>query len=373
MWKARLAIAGVALFALVAVAPSAGAAPVVRQAAGADAGSITPTVDLFRADLGAPAAQRQIVWDGVPDVRAAPAFMPEGQFRGVGALFATPGVGFQVSQALAPLNFGEINPTYSTAFAPFSAPRLFTAFGSNVTDTTFVVAGTNTRAQTSGFGVVFSDVDLAGTTSIQLFDAAGASLGTFAVPAAGNSNATFSFLGVSFNAGERVALARITSGAAALATGVDDVTQGGPSDLVTMDNFIFGDPVAVPPPVVVPPPPPVLPDTTAPTVTLKGVPAAIRLKGLRNNGIPVRMTPNEPASFRVALLASVGKVRVAANELTLASRSLARAAGERSVRLRPARRLLRNTAKRFRVRVLVLATDAGGNTTTVRRTVRVRR
>jgi hypothetical protein len=366
MWKARLAIAGVALFSLVAVVPSAGAAPVVRQAAGADVGSITPTVDLFRADLGAPAAQRQIVWDGVPDARAAPAFMPEGQFRGVGALFATPGIGFQVSQALAPLNFGEINPTYSTAFAPFSAPRLFTAFGSNVTDTTFVVAGTNTRAQTS-------DVDLAGTTSIQLFDAAGASLGTFAVPAAGNSNATFSFLGVSFNAGERVALARITSGAAALATGVDDVTQGGPSDLVTMDNFIFGDPAAVPPPVVVPPPPPVLPDTTPPTVTLKGVPAAIRLKGLRNNGIPVRMTPNEPVSFRVALLASVGKVRVAANELTLASRSLGRAAGERSVRLRPARRLLRDTAKRFRVRVVVAATDAGGNTTTVRRTVRVRR
>jgi hypothetical protein len=378
----KLCIGGVAaaVIALGAGASTAGAAPVIRQAAGLNAAAIQGAVDQFGNDLGtlngggppAPSGRRQIVWDGVPAERQSPAFMPENQFRNVGALFSTPtlGAAFQVSGAAN--DFANLNATYATAFEAFSAPRTFAPIGSTITDTTFVVPGSTTVAQSSGFGVVFTDVDLAGAASLELFDAAGASLGTFGVPPAGNGDATFSFLGVSFNAGERIARARITSGAASvLATASpDDITQGGPADLVVMDNFIFGEPQAIPP---APAPPAPAPDVTRPTVNLRGAPARIRRRALLRNGLRLRLTPNEPASFRVALLGSVRNVRIARNELTLVSRTLGRAAGERRLRLRPARRLLRNTARRFRLQLLVQATDAAGNTRTLRRTIRVRR
>jgi hypothetical protein len=376
MRKLRIGGLAAALLALGAGAQAATAAPVVRQAAGATAADIQVAVDQFGNDLGAlngggppaPSGRRQIVWDGVPAERQSPAFMPENQFRNVGALFSTPtlGAAFQVSGVA---DFANLNPTYATDFEAFSAPRVFAPIGSTITDTTFVVPGSTTPAQTSGFGVVFSDVDLAGSASLEFFDASGGSLGSFPVPPAGNSNATFSFLGVSFNAGERIGRVRITSGAApVLATASpNDITQAGPADLVVMDNFIFGEPQPVP----APPPPPA--DTTGPTVTLRGAPQAIRKRALVRNGIRLRLTPNEAASFRVALLGSVRNVRIARNELTLVSRTLGRASGERTLRLRPARRLLRNTPRRFRLQLVVQATDAAGNTQTLRRTVRVRR
>jgi hypothetical protein len=361
-----------ALLLALGPAATADAAPVVRQAAGPDAASITPTVNQFGNDLGtlngvgppAPSGRRQIVWDGVPADRQSPGFMPENQFRNVGALFSTPtlGAAFQVSGAMN--DFANLNATYATAFEAFSAPRVFAPIGSTTTDTTFVVPGSTTVAQTNGFGVVFSDVDLAGSGSLEFFDANGNSLGTFPVPAAGNLNASFSFLGVSFDAGERIARARITSGAAPIlaAASPADITQGGPADLVVMDNFIYGEPQPTPPP-----------DTQRPQVTLRGAPQAIRLRALLRRGIRLRLTPNEPVSFRVALLASVRRVGIARNELTLISRSLGRAGGTRTLRLRPKRRLLRSAPRRFRIQLVVQATDAVGLTRTLRRTIRVRR
>jgi hypothetical protein len=371
----RLYVGGfAALLLALGAAMTADAAPVVRQAAGPNIASITPTVDQFGNDLGtlngggppAPSGRRQIVWDGVPADRQSPAFMPENQFRNVGALFSTPtlGAAFQVSGAMN--DFANLNGTYATAFEAFSAPRVFAPIGSTTTDTTFVVPGSTTLAQTNGFGVVFSDVDLAGSGSIAFFDAAGNSLGTFPVPAAGNLNASFSFLGVFFDAGERIARASITSGAAPiLATGSpNDVTQGGPADLVVMDNFIYGEPQPIPPPA---------PDTQRPQVRLRGAPQAIRLRALLRRGIRLRLTPNEPVSIRATLLASVRGVRIARNELTLASRSLGRAGNTRTLRLRPKRRLLRSAPRRFRIQLVVQATDAAGLTRTLRRTIRVRR
>jgi hypothetical protein len=363
----RLCIGGCAAM-LLALGPvsTAGAAPVVTQAVGPNVAAITPAVNQFGNDLGtlngggppAPSGRRQIVWDGVPADRQSPAFMPENQFRNVGALFSTPtlGAAFQVSGAMN--DFANLNATYATAFDAFSTPRVFAPIGSTMTDTTFVVPGSATEAETNGFGVVFSDVDLANSASIQFFDAGGDSLGTFPVPPAGNANATFSFLGVIFNAGERIARAQITTGTAPLtsAASPNDITQGGPPDLVVMDNFIYGEPQG----------------PASPAVTLRA-PRTIRLRALRSRGIRLRLTPNEPASFRASLLASVGAVRVAANELTLVSRSLRAAGGTRTLRLRPKRRLIRDAPRRFRIRLVVQATDAGGLTTTLRRTIRVRR
>src|SRR5439155_20768805 len=100
---------------------------------------------------------------------------------------STPGTGFQVSAnavnpTATPVQFGNLDPNYPTFFEPFSQQRLFTALGSTITDVNFFVPGTNTPALTRGFGAVFSDVDLATTTSIEYFDAGNASLGVLFVP-----------------------------------------------------------------------------------------------------------------------------------------------------------------------------------------------
>jgi hypothetical protein len=122
---------------------------------------------------------------------------------------------------------------------PFSQQRLFTALGSTITDVSLFVPGSSTGAQSQGFGVVFSDVDLANTTSLQFFDRNDLSLGVFFAPSiAGNE--TFSFLGVDFGS-QIVTRVRITSGNQILASG------NTVNDLVVMDDFIFGEPRATVP------------------------------------------------------------------------------------------------------------------------------
>jgi hypothetical protein len=93
---------------------------------------------------------------------------------------------------------------------------------------------------------VFSDVDLSNATSIQYFTAGNASLGTFFVPGTVGSE-TFSFLGVSFDAGEQVGRVRITNGNIALGAGITD-QNGNSRDGVVMDDFLYGEPRAIPEP-----------------------------------------------------------------------------------------------------------------------------
>ena len=234
------------LLAAIAVAP-AFSAPVVYTGAGADPAAITAVRDLFRADVGGGTVpgtngsfgglRREINWDGVPDSLAAPNNLPLNFFNSNsprGAVFSTPGTGVAVSAdaGIAPIEFDNINPTYSQIFETFSAQRLFAAIGSNVVDVNFFAAGTTNAGSTSAFASIFTDVDLLDTTAIEYFDGA-VSLGRFAVPVANNG---LSFLGVRFNAGERVTRVRITSGNAAL--GPND---GGNVDVVAMDDFIFAE------------------------------------------------------------------------------------------------------------------------------------
>jgi hypothetical protein len=238
--------------AAVAWAQRAECSAITFSASATTAAGIQSSVDAFRAALGTLNAnvtgsfgsgRREINWDGVPDSFAAPNSLPADFFnvnspRGV--VLSTPGTGFQVSAnagGATPVEFGNIDPTYSSFFATFSAQRLFTATGSNITDVTFFVPGTTTPAWTSGFGAVFSDVDVATATSIQYFDLLGNSLGTFFAQSIGG-NETLSFLGVLFNAGEQIGRVRITSGNQILAPG------NFLSDLTVMDDFIYGEPVA---------------------------------------------------------------------------------------------------------------------------------
>ena len=213
------------------------------------AGDVAPVVAQYRKLLGDPdnannkgplaSGRREINWDGVPDDRAAPAFLPADFFKARGAKFATPGKGVQVSaKAGNPSNaaprFGHINATYANIFKPFSGERMFSPVGSNVVDLTFVVPGTDTPARVRGFGAVYIDVDQP-HTAFEYFDQSGRSLGRFAVPI---QNEGFSFLGVVFDQ-PIVARVRIEYGSVAL--GPDD----GPSnDVSVMDDFIFGEPQA---------------------------------------------------------------------------------------------------------------------------------
>jgi hypothetical protein len=236
---------------ILGAAPSPILAQTVYTASGVV--NVNATVVSFRTALGTlnpnvvgsfGSGRREINWDGVPDASATPNNLPANFFnvnspRGV--VFSTPGTAVQVSanSSAGPVEFGNINATYPTHFTTFSAQRLFTAVGSNVLDVTFYIPGSGTPAKVTGFGAVFTDVDNANTTSIQFFDGAGLSLGTYFVPAAAND---LSFLGVVF-ATASVGRVRITSGNAAL--GPNNSPPA--TDVVVMDDFIYGEPVLAAP------------------------------------------------------------------------------------------------------------------------------
>jgi hypothetical protein len=246
-------IAGFFIAGMVGMAAPSFAVPIVQQASGANPVAIQSAVDAFRADLGNPlnanvagsfpGGRREINWDGVPNNFAAPNNLPPDFFNvnsPRGAVFSTPGTAVQVSAnaGVAPVRFDTINPTYSSIFQTFSAQRLFAGVGSNIVDVNFFVPGSTNPATVSGFGSVFTDVDLASTTSIQYFNSNGASLGTFFAPTANNG---LSFLGVS-GFGDGIARVRIINGNSAL--GPNDL-NGASIDVVVMDDFLYGEPQAI--------------------------------------------------------------------------------------------------------------------------------
>jgi hypothetical protein len=140
----------------------------------------------------------------------------------------------------------------------------------------FFVPGSNDAALSTGFGVVFSDVDREGSASIRLLDSGGRSLGRFSAP---TSPGGLSFVGAMFSF-PMVARVEIVSGQAAVSPdatdvgnrrGDDDDLDGDrrdddsvralsaadhdredrsgdhrrPRDLVIMDDFIYGEPIAI--------------------------------------------------------------------------------------------------------------------------------
>lgn len=247
-WRAAAHLALAALL----VAPGALAAQVVRSGTGATADALQPTVDAFRTDLGdlnanVPGSfgsgRREINWDGVPDAVSSPNAFPGDFFNGNvpgrarGALFTTPGVGFQVSggPGSGGFEFENLNPSYPDEFIPFSPQKLFTALASNVTDVTFFIPGTADAAAVSGFGAVFADVDLPGATSLSFYGLEDELLGTyFADPLDGG----LSFLGVSYSE-SIITRVRIVTG-----TALAGLIDGIDGDVVVMDDFIYGEPIS---------------------------------------------------------------------------------------------------------------------------------
>lgn len=223
------------------------------------AGDISAAVDQYRALLGennggdpgtkGPSGYREINWDTIPDEFSAPNFYTPDFFnqpeapRARGIVLNTPGEGLMVSaNAENPYGvlprFGNINPQYADIFKTFSEEKLFSPVGgSNLVVITFFVPGTNTPAAVRGFGAVYTDVDT-DHTAFEYFDKDGNSLGQFQTPIADSG---LSFLGVAF---DEAVVARVEVKYGTGALGPND-GEGG-VDVAVMDNFIFGEPQAIP-------------------------------------------------------------------------------------------------------------------------------
>jgi hypothetical protein len=241
--------------------------PLVFQAAGPDAASIQGAVDAFRAKLGDPNngnnpgplknGRREINWDGGnPNILDTTA--PVNPFlvflNTRGSQFKTPGLGLSQGPAsggpqggLAAL-FG--NPTYGTIFRTFSPSRLFTPVGSNITDASFSIPGTNGNAPATvrAFGAVFTDVDQPdggpaftrrgdprASTLIEYFDRNGRLIFSSFVPAS-PGDGSLSFFGIVFD-DARIASVQIKTGD--VAPGPNDDQR---HDIVMMDDFIYSEP-----------------------------------------------------------------------------------------------------------------------------------
>jgi len=215
-------------------------------------GNITARVDEFRHLLGdklnttpgAVGGRREINWDGVPPNmlgKPLPAnFLnntevgaPASQQRG---LTYEPGDVFSVSNN----SFAEVNALAAGEFQAFSGTQTFTNLSSNLWGIGFQVPGEEVQATVKGFGIVFSDVDVANNTSMEFFSD-GKSIGKFYAPVQ-SAGSKLSFLGVYFR-NQRITSIKVQHGNGLLPQGEKDISAGGSKDLVILDDFLYDEPV----------------------------------------------------------------------------------------------------------------------------------
>ncbi len=97
-----------------------------------------------------------------------------------------------------------------------------------------------------------------------------------------------------------------------------------------------------------------------------------RAKFLKN-GLSARVAPSEPVRLIFTLTGHLHGSRIArAGDVVVATRTLGTSGSARTVKLGPAKSLKRKFARRFKLRLEVLAVDGGGNVTNARRTISVR-
>ena len=240
--------------------------PLVFQAAGPDATSIQGAVDAFRAVLGdnngnnpgpLQKGRREINWDG-GNPKLLDTTAPVNPFlvflNTRGSQFKTPGLGLSQAPPSGGLQGGLAvlfgNPSYAKIFRTFSPSRLFTPVGSNITEASFAIPGTNGTAPATvrGFGAVFTDVDQpdgsgpgakrgnrGASTLIEYLDRNGKLIFSSFVPAS-PGNGSLSFFGIVFK-DARIASVQITTGD--VAPGPNDDRR---HDIVMMDDFLYGEP-----------------------------------------------------------------------------------------------------------------------------------
>jgi hypothetical protein len=214
-------------------------------------GDITGDVNVFKSSLGSlntttgvTNGRREINWDAVPDSFALTNipvnfFNPTGTNANValqrGFEYDLAG-NFRVSSN----GFAELKTEAIADVQPFSGTKTFANTSAVAWPVGFKVAGQNTDAAVSAFGVVFVGVNLENTTYIEPFSGT-ESLGKFfAKPY--NSASRHSFVGVRF-ANSIITSVKIVHGNGTIGSSEKDITNGGTKDLVVLDDIIYSEPV----------------------------------------------------------------------------------------------------------------------------------
>jgi hypothetical protein len=170
------------------------------------------------------------------------------RFLGNGALFADP-------YAVSGDGFSSVNPDTAGEFPSFSPNNTFAmfdfdpnSFQDRFIEQSFTIPGSTSKAGTRGFGAIFSDVELAGSSSIEYFNGS-TSLGKFDVTPSASGEPQF--LGVLFD-DPIVTGVTLTLGNNALfnfdgnqinSFGAEDLANG--IDLAVTDDFVFAEPEAI--------------------------------------------------------------------------------------------------------------------------------
>ncbi len=222
----------------------------------ATAAGLNAVIDQFKANLGGPeitslnavaasSGYRDLTFDDVPTGSLNPFpgdYYSQQSSRGLLLTTPNPGSSLQVSLdgPASQQRFGNIDPSYSALFQSYSGNRLITPIGTRTTNVTFTdPQNPGNDATVKGFGVIFSDVDIFGSTTFQAFGPGNVDLtGVVTVQPLNNG---FSFVGVVFTEGERIAKVTLTTGNTSLAP---LQTETGGVDLVVMDDMIFSQPQA---------------------------------------------------------------------------------------------------------------------------------
>ena len=196
-----------------------------------DSTAVAVAADSFRIALGgfllppavgpSDSGRREINWDGIPAALANVDTFPATFFNvnsKRGALFTGIGTGFRVDSSA----FLGVNGSYPAQFLAFSPKKLFMPVGSNTMEVFFNRSGLQSPGLVNGFGVIFSDVDRAGSTRIDFFDQDQRFLGSVTAPARPGAH-EFAFVGAVFPASV-VSHVFIISGDSALSGTTNDIS-----------------------------------------------------------------------------------------------------------------------------------------------------
>ncbi len=224
-------------------------------------------------------------------------------------------------------------------------------------------------------GVVDSSVS-APPTRTELYTPATVPTAPLAVVAtAGNGTAAVTWAPPQVEGGSRITGYTVTASSGQRVTTPDARTNTTITGLrngtkvtftVTAINSFGTGPTSAPSAAVTP----TAPDTTPPRLTISKLAGTLKLKAFLK-GVSATITPNEPSSLDVALLASARAATISrAFNLTLASKTFGRG-GTRKVTLKPNRRLIGH-ARKFSVILRVIATDRAGNRRAVTKTIQIK-
>jgi hypothetical protein len=166
--------------------------------------------------------------------------------------------------------------------------------------------------------------------------------------------------------------ATLSLGAGTTGTSVTGLPNGQPVTFTITASNVLGTGPAAASAAVTPTAPvtPVTPDTTAPTVKVTHLKSKLKLKSFLK-GVTATLTPSEPSSLAIQLVASAKKATVAkAYNLTVATKAYGRSALARKIKLKPSKKLV-GKAHKFTVRLIIVAVDAAGNRSTTTKTIKV--